>query len=126
MRIYRVEHSVTGKGPYVDHQDDVLGLHAAHEGSKSHPGPWEEGEDFGWQRYSWHKFGFPSRAKCDEWFENFDLRLRTAGYVVKVYEVGSDDVILSPSGKQVMFVHKNAEVVDTQSTIGYRKYYQTN
>lgn len=135
MKVYRVEHEVNGHGPYLCglgvwkeyEKFDVPGLHEAHEHSLEHPGPWTDGDgQLGLERTSAHVFGFPSRAACDRWFESFEIKMRTLGYVVNVYECSPEDVCVSPTEKQLIFIKKNAKLVDTQSVIGYSKYYQTN
>ena len=128
VRVFRVEHKIDGNGPYIEADGslnwNVGGLHDAHQHSDKHPGPRTDGLD--WALYYWHSFGFPHRPASDWWFKNFKQKLHRAGYVVNVYECNEEDVVTSTSRKQCIFEKKKAKLVDTQSVIGYSKYYQTN
>jgi len=126
VTVYRVEHKEKGHGPYLDRNGifrGVSGLHTAHERSPQHPGPRQDG--LGWDVYG-KSFAFPDRERMDWWFKDFKHKLNREGFVVNIYEVGEEHTTVSESGKQVIFEKDQAKLVDTQSVIGYSKYYQTN
>ena len=127
VTVFRVEHKDVGNGPYIHANGDlnrtIAGLHNAHQTSSKHPGP---RTDINAVLYYWHSFGFPHRPAADWWFKNFKQKLHREGYVINVYECNEEDVVVSESRKQCIFEKKKAKLVDTQSVIGYSKYYQTN
>ena len=128
MKVYRVEHVEHGNGPYIRKDTginwSIAGLHQSHQGD-SHPGPHGDGLSKYFEQCK-HVFGFPSREAADWWFKNFKQKLNREHFVVNVYDVDEDAVRVGNSGKQCIFEKKKAKLVDTQSVIGYRKYYQTN
>ena len=125
--VYRVEHVEHGNGPYIRKDRGInwciRGLHDAHQASSDHPGPKQDGLWMALNEYK-HVFGFPTREAADWWFKNFKHKLKAEGFVVNVYE--SEYVRVSDSGKQCIFEKNPERLIDTQSVIGYSKYYQTN
>ena len=124
--VYRVEHEVEGYGPYlkVDEDmdfsphEDVKGLHDAHEASNSHPGPRMDGLSY--ERTHRHVHGFDTRSLLDEWFAGFKRKLKSAGFVVRVYEAPAESTFTGESGRQCIFRKDMSRLVDTQSVIAYR------
>lgn len=132
--VYRIEHKDEGYGPYLkmvteEYEDDddltysdvhyeVEGLHDAHERSRAHPGPRDDGLNRG--RTDDHVHGFDSRELADKWFKGFKRKLKAAGFVVNVYEAPEDSTITGESGKQTIFLKNKSRLVDTQSVIRYR------
>ena len=129
--VYRVEHKDGGHGPYLKPEsdewdeerwftvhDEVEGLHSAHERSKAHPGPRQDGLEY--DRTEDHVHGFDSRKLLDKWFKGFKRKLHAAGYVVRVYEAPEDSWYPGDSGRQCIFRKDLSGVVDTQNIIAYR------
>lgn len=120
--VYRVEHEEHGHGPYLkpDNEDpgyssahwEIDGLHDAHEASKAHPGPRQDG--LGWDIITdSHVHGFDSRELLDKWFSGFKRKLHEAGYVIRVFEAPEQSTFTSDSGKQTIFIKHLSRVVDT-------------
>jgi len=113
--VYRVEHSVTGEGPYIrsnrdTNWDAVPGLHRAHNMSDAHPGPYAD-DVVGRKLRDEHSFGFSSREQLDKWFKGFKKKLHTAGFVIRVFEAPEDTTVIS--GHQTIFVKDDSKVVQT-------------
>ena len=85
MRMYRVEHPATGRGPYTGQGFyRVESLHAAHRGN-SHP---SKGEEFPDLRSDMAWFcAFDSLDILAIWFEGFGSELISAGFEIVEYEI---------------------------------------
>lgn len=105
MRIYRIEHRVTGVGPYHEAPSWQEEAHCAASGR-----PTIDQETSHVELQPGHVFGFVSRADLERWFTRTErARLRAAGYVRAVYE-GATAAVGRDSG-QCTFVRDNAKLV---------------
>ena len=110
MKIYRVEHIKTGKGPYHRDDDDnisatereiILKLHNKHsKNRKTHPGPGSDGI-YGFT--SGHLFGCPTLPILHKWFWGFWNYFKRMNFQIVEYTVPDDTVIIGVSGLQVAF-----------------------
>ena len=117
MKVYRLEHSESGQGPYSHNVRYPAGtvtpeivdmaiawskvkknLSNAHDFDSDHPCP----HDDGMQHLTNYKYGFSSLKSLAEWFNDGWLeRLKPFGFVIKVYSVPDDEVEIG--NKQVSF-----------------------
>lgn len=119
MKIIRVEHSKSRKGPYMyskdlDHGNPLNGLISNHENNPNFP---TVSEDFNIIFILYNKnerCGFDSIHKVFDWFDAYDWYklLEENGFVVCFYEVENDHVKLGKSGKQVKFNIDKSMLVD--------------
>lgn len=110
-KIYRVEHITNGLGPYSQKKESEFFHHEMvedHSSGRSHP---SLSQDFSINNISYliknFIFGFTSQEKLLDWFGVYFEDLIKMGFQVKVYEVKSEDIIYSKSGKQCMFRKPN-------------------
>ena len=107
MKIYRVEHPLTGDGPYRCWEYEIPGLSAAHTGSESHPLP---GRELQYNEYC----GFASMTDLLTWFKGWEGQLIAAGFHIAEYETllgfwrrATDDP------NQILFIKDYAELSRT-------------
>ena len=123
MKVYRIEHSVYGCGPYVtghipweeteerelvsEVSDDLC---AAHSGDPLRPAPCDDvnGWHFGDTRDEM-SFGFQHYTDMTRWFDGWIEDLDYAGYVVAIYEVDAEYVMFGRL--QVAFEREHAELL---------------
>lgn len=125
MEVFRIEHGVTGEGPYREQKGVIRALDDAtgknwREPSSNHPHPADEwGWDFVYEDLMkshafghWH-FGFKDLEQYLNWFYTPKVRsiLKEYGFVLKVYKVGGWHV--KKTVKQVIFKSAKAEVIRT-------------
>jgi hypothetical protein len=112
--VYRVEHGVTGDGPYIRNDKGtnfvIGGLHEAHNGSTKHPGPYGD-STVGWHLTEDHIFGFGTREQLDGWFKGFKRKLHEAGFVIRIFEAPDETTIESEF--QTIFIREESELVQT-------------
>lgn len=112
MKIYRIEHKKTHRGPYhsiplfpVDSAEkkmlmEMWNEHISLEGKKTHPGPVTDKIDF--SPFN-DIFGFPSLEKLYDWFYGFMDYLLQMGFRITENLIPDDFVFHGKSGKQVAF-----------------------
>jgi hypothetical protein len=119
VRVYRVEHSIYGSGPYVcadysrvshalrDFCSEIDVEHSFGETSATHPMPYADGI---YDHYldGWRS-GFATLAHLRSWFSGWGARLDEHGFVVSKYGVPSESVVLG--GHQVKFDIDAAEKI---------------
>lgn len=106
MLVYRIEHPITGQGPYSrfdgTYDMQALGelLFESHGLSKEHPGPFEDNlRDFTTRYHAY--FACASLELLQEWFKDFWPWLLELGYTIEVYRVKNYKI--GKSGKQLAF-----------------------
>ena len=116
MRIYRYEHPVDGRGPYlprdVDSDDyfdsNLYGLseelNDKHSDS-AHPNRVGDGLPAALP------FGAPDLESLREWFYGFHSQLSDHGYEIIVVDVPDDQVQVGLSGKQVTYYPDNSKII---------------
>lgn len=115
--IYRVEHPVSGIGPY--RHDHINPMHCdlqrlmgqehskdMGESNDDHPGAYN---DFDMDLQENDIFGFNSLEDLTTWFDTWLDILFEMGYVVRSYKVADNFVADSISGLQVVFKKQFAE-----------------
>lgn len=126
VRVYRVEHPKSGRGPFT-HQDDDLqtqgdirrGLDYAYRWYDNDPWPslwndWPEWAREGKNSYEYY-CGVRVLDQVHHWFDEAVRKvLERAGYHLYVYEVPEEDVVFGKSGKQVFFKRANARIVEEE------------
>jgi hypothetical protein len=117
MKIYRLQHKETHRGPYNNWDthpngsiEEELLLEMKHEHSNeqnyaTHPGAWRDEMNVS----SYHKFGFDSLEKLYAWFENYIDYLLPMGYEIIEYEISWIFVMYGKSGLQIAFNEKEIE-----------------
>lgn len=111
-KIYRIEHSIDGYGPYSVCVGRTAELNFfARDVVDSHATDWhkviysdvcaEYAELTRWGS-GWH-CGFDSLEKLHAWFNGILDELKNAGYLIKVYKLPISSVIYTQSGRQVLF-----------------------
>lgn len=89
MKVYRVEHTITGKGPYRQRWPGADKIEIAHWLTEdTHPRP-----PWGYRnkKYTW---GFVSMRDLFRWFGGWLPLLLTDGFTVRVYDVEPENVIV--------------------------------
>jgi hypothetical protein len=104
MLIYRVEHPLTGDGPFgyvsiFDHRTDC---------SKSHPTPAAEGITM---PHDWY-CGCESLAQLSHWFSTAWKRLIDLGFHIAVYDVDEEEACIV-GRTQCVFDKAQAELAET-------------
>lgn len=83
MRVYRVEHKLSGIGPYMHKWPYAQDLHADHAGDPKRPCP----EDDLTLRMNYsHCYGFDSAEALKAWFEGWLPVLHEHGFRMAVYK----------------------------------------
>lgn len=121
--VYRIEHSLTGRGPYSHRGGDVSvlqnRLHVEHSNSKAHPGPWEDNLGFFLdseeEEGEWI-FGFASPEAAAIWFESFFEDLDRAGFYLAVYEVMYPTAVVHGS-RQCIFLKNMSKLSHSKSCV---------
>ncbi len=103
MIVYRVEHSITGDGPYKDPEMITRKIHGWED--KNHPSPYHDGI----YSFAGMRFGFVTLEKTLEWFSSLQAYLQVRGFQISVYV--TNVVKLSKSGKQCAFEYDDALLV---------------
>jgi hypothetical protein len=119
MLVYRIEHRITGLGPYWGAKVKGL-LTYRHACAQHRPTPIVDSKIGNvWNRLDYdeqesYKFGFDSIKKLDKWFcLSNQKELHNYGYVVKVYEV--DEKHTCTSKYQTIFIFDKANFKETLS-----------
>lgn len=112
MKIYRIEHRKTHKGPYNSiplfpvgsiERNILISMYAEHvsfEGKQTHPGPITDKIEF--SPFN-DVFGFSSLEKLYDWFHGFTDYLFQMGFIITENLISDDFVFHGQSGKQVAF-----------------------
>lgn len=97
MKVYRVQHLLTGNGPYTN-GDTIINAALDAGFSNKHPDPVDDGI---WQKlmeafdHPEYRYGFDSIAQLLEWFDDDAMRiLLDNDYVVAIYYVPGTSVRL--------------------------------
>ena len=122
MKVYRIEHKSNGKGPYRGLTDDFVPkplfsqldkLNTEHSTDTYHIGIRQEllnlYGDQHWTIYieitETHVCGFKSKVDLYKWFKGYLEALYKENFIIAEYE--TDDVIILPSNRQLLFVKPN-------------------
>ena len=110
MFVYRVEHKITNKGPYVRNTDSYTRkMMDDHNSSNNHPSVivdcfndsilkfYGQGTDY--------YCGFESVEQLIDWFDEYMIGLQKIGFIVRVFDVDYCDVIFGK--KQLVFKREN-------------------
>lgn len=113
MRVYRIEHNVSGYGPFRtggidEYYDRYHGGEAIHNESSQYPLPREDGLRIEDDLFCAAK----DMDQLRHWFglENCPAALAEQGYVIRVFEVSPQVVAIG--SKQVLFPKHEAELVE--------------
>lgn len=101
-KVYRVEHIETGVGPYTYRSHLRRGLRekmGKYWNTEKYPG-WRE--DFHEYKAGYWS-GFTSIKQLKWWFYGVLTDLKNSGFVIKEYTVPKENIVLSKSGKQLVF-----------------------
>ena len=98
MVVYRVEHPVTGRGPY---RNDDLTCYEADAGHNYHNN--DSWSMDGISAPAHYAAGFDSLDKLFEWFAGCMDALVRDNYGIRVFHVDKDDVVMGWSGRQLAF-----------------------
>ncbi len=117
MIVYRVANK-QGEGPYTRHPSNAIALRNRVEKAypeDNQPGPDADFsyEDLQLTLYTGETwvFGCPSLDAIDKWFGKTLADLEPLGFVVIRFSVPASDVVLSNSGKQLLFNKECAKVL---------------
>jgi hypothetical protein len=95
MKVFRIEHPKTGRGPYQHHgystqRPRVYGQKMSEYAYGPHaPTPWDDGFDFA----ETDVFGFVSLHQLRSWFcRDVRVAIKRCGFVVSVYDVDPEYV----------------------------------
>lgn len=110
IKVYRVEHRNGGFGPYV-----VGGLQSEtgyvwHSAEKGRPSPWVDNIKSG-EFTEHHICGFVTKRQLRRWFLRFRNWLTEKGYVVAVYTVQPENVVVGK--RQCVFIPSTEKTVYT-------------
>ena len=118
VTVYRIEHEVEHVGPYCDWQfpgsEQLEAMYLAHTDA-AHPGPRAEPALAALIDPSDFYFAFESIAQCQRWFGGWFGVLNNTGFILRVYEVPVEHVILAT--KQCIFRMDEAELVEERSLL---------
>lgn len=117
IKVYRLEHKDTGKGPYQSFHDLSGLLKEAHDGTETHPDPCNKGEPWGEFVYRGMRgvgyvpydvlytevFGFLYLEDLKVWFNDGWLEaLEGVGFVIREFMV--EDSLVRLGNHQISFV----------------------
>lgn len=108
--VYRVEHMVSGAGPYVDGGLQTETNYDLHTSTRGRPSPWVDGiktEEFTEQ----HICGFTTKRALRRWFYRFRHWLKQKGYGIAIYMVDSENIVVV--NHQCVFIPSNEKSVYT-------------
>lgn len=101
MKVWRVEHIDTGKGPYaVSSNEGVYSMLMGpfdHGNMDTHPSPSSDDMDHDGLRGIWdynHRHGFATFEKLMAWFEDTEALLDGNGYIIACYELPDNHVLV--------------------------------
>lgn len=108
MKVYRIEHKDTKRGPYVGFGcEEIVSPEEGYFGDRC-PGPVEDGIDRGGLTYQ-HHFGFAKLRQMFLWFKaRHVFKMRKKGFRVYRYKIADEYVLLG--GKQLAFIRTKATV----------------
>ena len=108
MLIYRLEHREDRYGPYNCQYPVSFSLSRLHYEDPKRP-VWCQDGLVGRYRSNEHRFGFDQLGKAFDWFE--DALEYLDEFLLVVYECPNEEVVISQSGRQLVFAHHKAEEV---------------
>lgn len=112
MFIYRIEHKITGFGPYNSTlNNDNVGsiLRERHNICWGEHAKWPAGiQDFP-NIEKEYLFGFDSLKKLIDWFEK-DFNLLSSDYFITIYNIEEENIIKGKSKKQIIFNPTKAKI----------------
>jgi hypothetical protein len=122
VKVYRIEHLMTGKGPYTNGDDAVNVALDSTDFSSRHPAPCNDGiweshtEGFDYPHY---RYGFESVDSLLDWFDSDAMQvLIDNGYVVATYYVPNGGVRVGYC--HLAFDHDAARLLAYDDTVPVR------